>query len=258
MVCQREKRKGVVVSQDITKLERISNGICKQRAKLIEANKRASMSDFNRSYSEDIVIIHTLRTYDELEHVINALVIRLRDFAKLYAPEQAEKAEGLDGLLKLFSGKGDEFGYPVSQEHIAVFAKLGHKLKLLTQQQGVLQGHLETTMKVVCPNILGLAGPLLGARLLSIAGSLKGLAMMPYSTIQLLGAEKALFRHVRKGSKTPKHGIIFAHPIVSSAEKKGRAARLLAERLSRAARLDYFKGANLSRQMLDEIKKKLK
>src|SRR4030065_417735 len=111
------------------------------------------------------------------------------------------------------------------------------------------------------PNFSAVAGPLLGARLLSVAGSLDRLAMMPSSTIQLLGAEKALFRHLKGEGKAPKYGILFGHPLIQQATKetKGKVARLVAAKLSIAARLDRFagkdEGESLRKQLEESMRK---
>ena len=110
-------------------------------------------------------------------------------------------------------------------------------------------------MKEVAPNVTALVGPLLGARLLSLAGSLEELAKLPASTIQVLGAEKALFRALRTGGKPPKHGVIFQFPEIRRSPRwqRGKIARALATKLAIAARVDYFTG----RYIGDELKKKL-
>jgi nucleolar protein 56 len=83
-----------------------------------------------------------------------------------------------------------------------------------------------------------------GARLIALAGGLKRMSMMPSSTIQVLGAEKALFRSLKTGTRPPKHGILFQHPDVHSArrELRGKISRLLANKIAVAARIDAFSG----------------
>ena len=96
-------------------------------------------------------------------------------------------------------------------------------------------------MKITCPNLSEVAGYLIGAKLISIAGSLKNLVMMPASTVQLLGAEKALFRHMtNKKSRPPKHGIIFQHPTIHNAPywQRGKLARALAGKIAIAVKTD--------------------
>ena len=116
----------------------------------------------------------------------------------------------------------------------------------------------QSVMEKYCPNLLELAGVTIGAGLIELAKGLKHLALLPASTVQLLGAEKALFRHIKTGSRSPKHGIIINHPFVQSAgrELKGKAARMLADKLSLCARLDYFKGEFLAPMMKKELEAK--
>jgi nucleolar protein 56 len=101
--------------------------------------------------------------------------------------------------------------------------------------------HLGSLMRDVCPELVKVAGAELGAKLVASAGSLKKLAMMASSKIQVLGAEKALFRHLKTGAKAPKYGLIVMHESVEHAENKGKAARKLAASISKAVKVDYFK-----------------
>jgi len=114
-------------------------------------------------------------------------------------------------------------------------------------------------MKKYCPNLLELGGITISAKLIELGRSVKHLAMLPASTIQLLGAEKALFRHIKMGNKSPKHGVIINHPIVQKAgrKEKGKAARMLADKLSLCARLDFFKGEFKAKEYREELEKKL-
>jgi nucleolar protein 56 len=112
-------------------------------------------------------------------------------------------------------------------------------------------------MKNYCPNVLELAGATIGAKLIELAKSLKRMALLPASTVQLLGAEKALFRHLKLKTKSPKYGVIFQHPLIQNAKRseRGKMARRLADKLSLCARLDYFKGefkAKEYRKMLEQ------
>lgn len=97
---------------------------------------------------------------------------------------------------------------------------------------------------VVIPNMSALVGGLVAARLMSRAGGLAAVARMPGSSIQVIGAEGALFSHIRTGTPSPKHGIVFQHRRVHNAprEVRGAVARALAAKLAIAARLDYFRG----------------
>jgi nucleolar protein 56 len=109
-------------------------------------------------------------------------------------------------------------------------------------------------MESVAPNITTLVGPLVGARLISLAGSLMDLAHKPSSTVQIYGAEKALFRSLKTGADPPKHGIIYQVPEIHSAPywQRGKIARALAGKISIAARVDAYSKRNIG----TELKKK--
>ncbi len=104
--------------------------------------------------------------------------------------------------------------------------------------------YLESRVRALAPALAEACGPKLAARLIELAGGLRELAMKPSSTVQVLGAERALFRHLRGDAPPPKHGAIFQHPTVQFAAKpeRGKAARKLAARITMAARKDAFGG----------------
>jgi nucleolar protein 56 len=110
----------------------------------------------------------------------------------------------------------------------------------------------------LAPNLSALAGPILAARLISRAGGLSRLAMMPSSRVQVMGAEKSLFKHLDGHAPSPKHGIIFRHPAVMGAPRRlrGKVARALAGKLALAARLDYY-GASPSPDLAASLERRL-
>ena len=106
-----------------------------------------------------------------------------------------------------------------------------------------------------------ITGVSIGAKLLEHAGSLKRLAEMPASTIQLLGAEKALFRHIKnKKNLCPKYGLLHEHPFITQSKKKshGKIARALADKIAIAVKVDYFKGKFIGDKLRKELEKKIK
>ena len=97
-------------------------------------------------------------------------------------------------------------------------------------------------MDTIAPNLKLIVGSSLGAKLISHAGGLKRLATYPSSTVQIMGAEKALFRHLKSGDRPPKYGLIYQHPQVRGAKwwNRGKIARMLAGKISLAVRRDVF------------------
>lgn len=125
---------------------------------------------------------------------------------------------------------------------------------LLSKREDLL-AYINSQAKTIMPNTSTVVGTQLAAKLLSEAGSLERLARLPSSTVQLLGAERALFRHLRdRRSKPPKHGVLISHELVQTAAqgRRGKAARVLANAASIAAKVDYGKGTFIG----DALKKK--
>merc|ERR1740138_1300680 len=108
--------------------------------------------------------------------------------------------------------------------------------------RSLLNSYLTSKMELVAPNLSGLIGEMVGARLISHAGSLTSLAKYPASTVQILGAEKALFRALKTRDNTPKYGLIFHSSFISRAasKNKGRISRYLANKCSIAARISRY------------------
>jgi nucleolar protein 56 len=118
-----------------------------------------------------------------------------------------------------------------------------------------LEKYLDSTMQEVAPNTLALLGATLGARLIAITSGIGNLAKRSASTIQVLGAEKALFRSLRSGSRPPKHGLLFQHNDVHQAPRwqRGKIARALASKVAIAARLDAYHGEYRGKELLKEF-----
>lgn len=238
------------------------------RACLIAETK----NKLRKSVSDDNLIIHTIHNIEELQRTANLLSKRLREWYSLYNPEFTKAFDDNRKFSELIVKKGKkellfEIGIKTSESMGADIGKkdLEQILKLACQINSVYslinshEAYLESVMNKRCPSLNALIGHLIGAKLIAHAGSLKHLASMTASTIQLLGAEKALFRHLRTGAKSPKHGLIIKHPMVASAKQslKGKAARALADKASIAARVDYFKGKPIGAQLKKELEKKL-
>merc|ERR1712032_1691238 len=112
----------------------------------------------------------------------------------------------------------------------------------LANMRQLLTEYLKRKMDIVAPNLAALIGEHVGARLISHAGSLTNLAKYPASTVQILGAEKALFRALKTKGNTPKYGLIFHSTFIGRAQQKnkGRISRYLANKCSIASRIDCF------------------
>lgn len=130
---------------------------------------------------------------------------------------------------------------PIDLLNIEVFAK---RVASLAEYRQKLAAYLRSKMNAVAPNLSTLIGEVVGARLISHAGSLTNLAKCAASTVQILGAEKALFRALKTKGKTPKYGLIYHSAFIgkAAAANKGRISRYVANKCSIASRIDCFAG----------------
>lgn len=210
---------------------------------LRELNIQLTKESLKKGISRDILIIQTIHTIDELIKIINTLVANLRERYGYYAP-RASRIEDREKFLDLVTKENqDDIGIDFTKEDLMSIRELVSEIKNLILLEQSQEKYLEKLTNNICPNLAKVATPLIAARLIAHAGSLKHLAELPSSTIQVLGAEKALFRHIKTGAKAPKFGIIFAHQNITKSpqELKGKAARQLASEISKAARIDFFR-----------------
>jgi nucleolar protein 56 len=151
-------------------------------------------------------------------------------------------------------------GGEMDEKDLKQIKELAYIILQLIALRGRLIDYLEDCIRKEAPNLTGLVGPIIGAKLIAKAGGLEKLAKMPASTIQVLGAEKALFRAIRSGGKPPKHGIIFQHTLIHQAPRKmrGKIARALAAKLAIAARIDYYTKEDISEKLSEELAERIK
>ena len=229
--------------------------------------RQKAMQRVRSQIKEDLVkrdkaIVHAIKAVDEMDRSANMLFERFRDWHSVYWPELSQKAKDIDAYLEASLGgrPGESLGADLNGADLQKMMEYGSMVRGMRRQRVELEAYLDKTMEEEAPNRRAVCGTIIGARLISSAGSLKRMAEYPSSTIQVLGAEKALFAHLRKGTKSPKHGHIFAFPELRAAQrnKRGKIARKIANKVSIASRLDYFggefRGDRLRKDMEAEIK----
>lgn len=261
-----------------------------------EVDARSKLRDFalqlssskvtETSESPDLHIIQTINTLDDTDKIINGLSSRLREWYGLHFPELDNLIDSINGYSKIvLGGKRDDLtdkvytdaGFPetkvemlsllqkkskggaISDENLAIVQTLAKQILELFDLRNTLEKHIETQMELVAPNISGILGAAVGARILARAGSLKKLAFMPASTIQVLGAEKALFRSLKTGSQPPKHGLLFQHALVHAAPRwqRGKIARAISTKAAIAARVDVY-GSGRNQMLFEKLNVRIK
>ena len=204
----------------------------------------------------DRVIVHAVKTIDVIDKASNLLIEKLHEWYSVYSPELKPKDN--DKLFKAIENlerAENSMGADLKEEDLKQIQSYSKKIKELYNEKKNISSYLEKIMKEEAPNITAIVGSTLGARFIATAGSLEKLAEFPSSTIQVLGAEKALFAHLKKGVKPPKYGLLFQFPLVRKADKKskGKIARKTSAKLSIAAKVDFFKGQFIGDKLLEEL-----
>ena len=225
------------------------------------------------SVKEDLLIIQTINNVDEINKSINLLIKRLREWYAYYNPEFENSLRDQEKFVELVLEKNkkellkevnvsekESMGADFEKEEVEPILNLGKEVRNLYSLKKKQEEYLEKLMKNVCPNLLAMTGANIGAKLIAQASGLKRLMEFPASTVQLLGAEKALFRHMKTGARAPKFGFLHEHPLIARypRELHGKIARALADKISLAVKVDYFKGQFIGDKLLKEVEEKFK
>jgi nucleolar protein 56 len=187
-----------------------------------------------RERADDQQLVHAVRAMDDAERVSNELAERLDEWAGALVGVAVEDPDDARELA------GRDPDGPAEARAIS----LAERVADLADEAAALRAFVEQAAPAVAPNLSAMAGPVLAARLVALAGGLESLARMPSGTVQVLGAEEALFAHLRGGADPPKHGVIFTHEYVrgTDPDERGSAARAVAGKFTIAARVDHYGG----------------
>jgi nucleolar protein 56 len=235
-----------------------------RRAAVVDLARRRTRAEGS---GRDRYVAHAVRAMDELTRTLNTLVEQLREWHGLHEPgrthEQEDQPAFAGRLAEGVDAHAGELGMDWDdgqREAVTGFARV---LSDGFRHRQRLEEHVIADVRAVAPALSQVAGELVGARLIAHAGSLDRLAFMPASTVQTLGAENALFAHLRKGHDPPKHGVLFQHPMVNTAPPglRGRVARVLATKATLAARADRFapeKADETGRRLRQDLERRVK
>lgn len=198
------------------------------------ACEAAQKSALNLTQTPDRQISHAIRTMDDYSRIENELTARLSEWMGDYTGISQDLQTSIESIAT--NSNHSHFDAHILSLH--------NQLISLSDKREKLAHFIESEMPNIAPNLTQMAGPLLAARLISIAGSLEKLAKKPSGTLQVLGAENALFAHLRGRATSPKHGVIYTHEYISKTHPslRGNIARAFSGKLSIAARIDYYSG----------------
>ena len=247
----------------------------------------SSMKVKETSEKLDLHLVQAVNTLDEIDEIINTISTRIREWYGLHFPEldyvlqniityanivrdagsrenitkellsQLEVPEKKIELIQQAISKSQ--GGDLTVESSESLKILASEVLKLSELRTNLSSTIENLMEILAPNLKNMLTAIIGARLIAKAGSMLRLAQMPSSTIQIIGAEKALFRALKTGTRPPKHGLIFQHPSVNSAPKwqRGKIARALSSKIAIAVRIDVYRKGGLDNSLLDKLTKRI-
>jgi len=270
----------------------IKFGLAENREELGELLQKfainlSSMKVKETSERLDLHLVQAVNTLDELDEILNTISTRIREWYGLHFPEldyllqnfityanivkeagsrenitkelltQLEIPEKKIEMIQLAISKSQ--GGDLTQESSESLKVLASEVIMLSELRTNLSTTIENLMETLAPNLKNILTAIIGARLVAKAGSLMKLAQMPSSTIQIIGAEKALFRALKTGTRPPKHGLLFQHPSVNSAPKwqRGKIARALSSTVAIAVRIDVYRSGELDSSLLDKLTKRI-
>lgn len=247
-----------------------------------------SLSRYKLKFSPDKVdtmIVQAISLLDDLDKELNNYIMRCREWYGWHFPELGKIVTDNLAYCKTVRKIGDRtnvagsdlsdvlpeeieaevklaaeisMGTEVSEQDIANISHLCDQVIEITEYRAQLYDYLKNRMMAIAPNLTVMVGELVGARLISHAGSLLNLAKHPASTVQILGAEKALFRALKTRKDTPKYGLIYHASLVgqTTAKNKGKISRMLAAKTALAIRYDAL-GEDTNAEMGVENRAKL-
>ncbi len=256
------------------------------KAKIL-AEYMASKKVAERSTEHDLHVKESVETINELDRSINSFTSRLREWYGLHFPELTDKLlednhifakfvskigqrdeitvlkikeqlELSEERATLFKEKADRsMGGEVDSHDIKMIQTLATRILNLIAYRKTMEDYISNLLEEVAPNLKTVLGSQIAAKMIEEAGSLEKLAKMSSSTIQLLGAEKALFKALRSGGNTPKYGVLFQWHKIRGAKPylRGKIARMVSGKIGILAKVDYFDGDFIGdeyKEMIDE------
>ena len=237
-------------------------GLSKSQDEIIQTYEKLAIYKIKKSsQEEDKLLIQAINSVDDIDESISKLVERIRDWYTIYFPEMdtisnnetyiklIAESENREDILENFNEHFTEeieesTGADIEEDDLLMLKSFAESIYSLQKSRKELETYIDSKMEAIAPNLRDLLGSTLGAKLIAHIGSIKRLATYPASVIQIMGAEKAIFRHLKTGERPPKHGLIFQHPSVRGAKwwNRGKIARNLALKITLAVRKDVFSG----------------
>jgi nucleolar protein 56 len=262
-----------------------------QLIKISRSNAKRMSRDLVRESGQntDVHIINAVGVLENTAKFLNSYAIQLREWYGSHFPELTDKLvndiELYAKIVYLFEKRDsitakqliselhvkeeyaqeieyqakNSMGGDLTESQLNAIRLFSKNILNLVEFRDQLEKSVNNILQELCPNLFTILGAQLTGKLITHAGGLENLAKMASSTIQVLGAEKALFRALRKKTDSPKHGVIYTWAQIRSAKywQRGKISRLLSGKISICAKVDYFKGDFIGDKILKELETKI-
>ncbi|MFB6190627.1 MAG: hypothetical protein ABEJ91_03580 [Candidatus Nanohaloarchaea archaeon] len=237
-----------------------------RREEALEAAK-----DELEKVDRDRVIVKAVRQLEQTGKSLRKEIESFRDWYSIHFPELEDELDDDSHFLEVLSGEADRDtldafeslasgskGVKLPEKDIEMMEETAEKLSRDLVHREKLEDYIADLCGEEMPNLSKLLEPVLAAKLVSLSGSLEDLAQSPASTIQMLGAEQALFRHLSGQGSSPKHGVLFEHRFVRTLpeDERGKMARFLANKAAIAARMDLYGDKQRGEELRQEAQEK--
>jgi len=203
-------------------------------------------------------LIMVFELSQSLEKSISPIRERFKEIIWLLRPGTKLKDEDVHKIIKEIEKNAETD----KKEETEIILNVERMLRQIISTKDILYNYSKNEIKKIAPNLSFIAGEDVALMLISHAGSLENLAKMASSTIQIIGSEKALFRHLKSRGriKPPKHGVIYNCKYVKSAPKefRGKIARIVASKISLAAKIDFYSGRDEKERLKNELEKEIR
>jgi len=255
---------------------------------IAKVNEEMAKKGVSEGFGRDKLIVNAVRAQRGIESNVNTECETLREWYSIHFPElndllkdnsdyagvvakigsrEKMRENELGGVLEdkryaraIPQVAKESIGSKVDERDMQAICEYASSIIDASGEERALHAYIEKAMEEIAANVSSVATPYVGALLLEQAGSLEKLASLPASTIQVLGAQKAMFRFLKTHKLPPKYGVLYVHPLVSQAPKsqKGKLARTLASKISIAAKVDFYGGEYIGDRLKSEMEKRVK
>lgn len=227
--------------------------------------------ELSEQASSDLLVIKAVKQLEQIEEGLDRTLESFREWYSVHFPELEEAINNDKQFIDIIADEPnkenlesfnslaeDSTGRELREKDLDILENVAKDIQNYYSSKERIENYIDDLTSEDMPNLSEILGPVLTAKLLALSGGLEDIAKSPASTIQVLGAEKALFRYLSGEGSSPKHGVLFEHEYVGSLpeNERGKMARFIANKCVIAARLDFYGEKDKSEKFREEVRQK--